>query len=73
MKTKAAVLTICGAPRPFAKSKPIQILELDLDQASSLALHVSVRHIRFECARQRRQRLGCKGLKLALGHRFRSC
>src|SRR5215207_10184274 len=31
MKTKAAVLTVCGAPRPFAKSKPIQIAELDLD------------------------------------------
>src|ERR1044071_1059408 len=31
MKPKAAVLTVCGAPRPFAKSKPIQIAELDLD------------------------------------------
>src|SRR5476649_667277 len=31
MKVKAAVLTVCGAPRPFARSKPIQILELDLD------------------------------------------
>ena len=31
MKMKAAVLTVCGAPRPFAKSKPIQIAELDLD------------------------------------------
>ena len=31
MKTKAAVLTACGLPRPFAKSKPIHILELDLD------------------------------------------
>jgi alcohol dehydrogenase len=28
---KAAVLTQCGAPRPFAKSKPIHILEVDLD------------------------------------------
>src|SRR4029450_11212981 len=31
MKMKAAVLTQCNAPRPFAKSKPIQILEVDLD------------------------------------------
>jgi alcohol dehydrogenase len=31
MKTKAAVLTQCGLPRPFAASKPIHILELDLD------------------------------------------
>jgi len=31
MKTKAAVLTQCGLPRPFATSKPIHILELDLD------------------------------------------
>ena len=31
MKTKAAVLTACGLPRPFAKSKPLHILELDLD------------------------------------------
>ncbi|HZQ01245.1 MAG TPA: zinc-binding dehydrogenase [Reyranella sp.] len=31
MKTKAAVLMKCGEPRPFAKSKPIQTVELDLD------------------------------------------
>ena len=31
MKTKAAVLVECGRPRPFARSKPIEILELDLD------------------------------------------
>jgi alcohol dehydrogenase len=31
MKMKAAVLTVCGAPRPFAQSKPIQIAEVDLD------------------------------------------
>ena len=31
MKMKAAVLTACGLPRPFAKSKPIHVLELDLD------------------------------------------
>src|SRR6185503_10318151 len=31
MKIKAAVLTQCGAPRPFAKSRPIHVLELDLD------------------------------------------
>ena len=31
MKMKAAVLTQCGAPRPFATSKPIHILEVDLD------------------------------------------
>jgi alcohol dehydrogenase len=31
MKMKAAVLTQCGAPRPFAKSKPIHVVELDLD------------------------------------------
>jgi alcohol dehydrogenase len=31
MKTKAGVLMQCGAPRPFARSKPIQIVELDLD------------------------------------------
>jgi alcohol dehydrogenase len=31
MKTKAAVLVECGRPRPFATSKPIEILELDLD------------------------------------------
>ena len=27
MKMKAAVLTVCGAPRPFAKSKPIHVVE----------------------------------------------
>ena len=31
MKMKAGVLTVCGAPRPFAKSKPIHVLEVDLD------------------------------------------
>jgi alcohol dehydrogenase len=31
MKIKAGVLTVCGAPRPFAKSKPIHVVELDLD------------------------------------------
>ena len=31
MKMKAAVLTVCGAPRPFAKSQPIQVLDVDLD------------------------------------------
>ena len=32
MKMKAAVLTVCGAPRPFAKSKPIQIAELVIEE-----------------------------------------
>jgi len=31
MKMKAGVLTTCGAPRPFARSKPIQVVEVDLD------------------------------------------
>ena len=31
MKIKAGVLTVCGAQRPFAKSKPIHVLEVDLD------------------------------------------
>ena len=31
MKMKAGVLTVCGAPRPFAKSKPIHVIEVDLD------------------------------------------
>ena len=31
MKMKAGVLTVCGAPRPFATSKPIQVVEVDLD------------------------------------------
>ena len=31
MKMKAAVLTACGLPRPFAKSKPIHVLEVDLE------------------------------------------
>ncbi len=31
MKMKAGVLTTCGAPRPFAKSKPIHVVEVDLD------------------------------------------
>jgi alcohol dehydrogenase len=31
MKIKAGVLTTCGAPRPFAKSKPIHVVEVDLD------------------------------------------
>ncbi len=31
MKTKASVLMKCGEPRPFAKSKPIQTIELDLE------------------------------------------
>ena len=31
MKMKAGVLTVCGAPRPFAKSKPIHVVEVDLD------------------------------------------
>ncbi len=31
MKMKAGVLTVCGAPRPFAKSKPIHVMEVDLD------------------------------------------
>ena len=31
MKMKAGVLTVCGAPRPFARSKPIHVLEVDLD------------------------------------------
>ena len=31
MKMKAGVLTVCGAPRPFAKSKPIHVLEVELD------------------------------------------
>src|SRR5207302_1170747 len=31
MKMKAGVLTTCGAPRLFARSKPIQVVEVDLD------------------------------------------
>ena len=31
MKMKAGVLTVCGAQRPFAKSKPIHVVEVDLD------------------------------------------
>ena len=31
MKMKAGVLTVCGAPRPFAKSKPIHVVDVDLD------------------------------------------
>ena len=31
MKMKAGVLTVCGAPRPFARSKPIHVVEVDLD------------------------------------------
>ncbi len=31
MKMKAGVLTVCGAPRPFAESKPIHVVEVDLD------------------------------------------
>ena len=31
MKMKAAVLTVCGAPRPFAKSQADPVVEVDLD------------------------------------------
>ncbi|MSO75596.1 MAG: alcohol dehydrogenase [Alphaproteobacteria bacterium] len=31
MKMKAAVLTVCGAPQPWALSQPIKIQEVDLD------------------------------------------
>ena len=31
MKMKAAVLTACGAPQPFAQSRPLRIEEVDLD------------------------------------------
>jgi len=31
MKMKAAILTVCGAPQPFAKSRPIQVAEVDLE------------------------------------------
>ncbi|TWT03988.1 zinc-binding dehydrogenase [Reyranella sp. CPCC 100927] len=31
MKMRAAILTTCSAPQPFAKSKPLQIAEVDLD------------------------------------------
>jgi alcohol dehydrogenase len=31
MKMRAAVLTVCGAPQPFADSRPLQIQELELD------------------------------------------
>lgn len=31
MKMRAAILTTCNAPQPFASSKPIQIAEVDLD------------------------------------------
>jgi len=31
MKMKAAVLTACGAPQPFARSRPLSIEEVDLD------------------------------------------
>ena len=42
MKMKAAVLTVCGAPRPFAKSKPIQVVEVDLDPPGEGELLVKV-------------------------------
>ncbi len=38
MKMKAGVLTVCGAPRPFAKSKPIHVVELDLEDVDGLRL-----------------------------------
>jgi len=31
MKMKAAILTTCGAPQPFARSRPLSIEEIDLD------------------------------------------
>ena len=31
MKMRAAILTTCAAPQPFAKSKPLQVQEVDLD------------------------------------------
>ena len=31
MKMRAAILTTCNAPQPFAKSKPIEIAEVELD------------------------------------------
>ena len=31
MKMKAAILTACGLPQPFAKSRPIRIEEIELD------------------------------------------
>ena len=31
MKMRAAVLTTCSAPQPFAKSKPLSIEEIELD------------------------------------------
>jgi len=42
MKMKAGVLTTCGAARPFAKSKPIQVLEVDLDPPGEGELLVKV-------------------------------
>lgn len=31
MKMRAAILTTCSAPQPFARSKPLQVEEVDLD------------------------------------------
>jgi alcohol dehydrogenase len=31
MKMRAAILTTCGAPQPFAQSRPISVEEIDLD------------------------------------------
>ncbi len=41
MKMKAGVLTTCGAQRPFAKSKPIQVVEVDLDPPGEGALRAA--------------------------------
>jgi alcohol dehydrogenase len=31
MKMRAAVLTVCGAPQPFAKSRPIEVWDVELE------------------------------------------
>ena len=42
MKMKAGVLTVCGAKRPFAESKPIHVVEIDLDPPGEGELLVKV-------------------------------
>ena len=48
MKMKAAVLTVCGAPRPFAKSKPIHVLDVDLDLYDKWLTIDFIAHLRSE-------------------------
>ncbi|MCB1509596.1 MAG: zinc-dependent alcohol dehydrogenase family protein [Hyphomicrobiaceae bacterium] len=43
MKTKAAVLTAMEKPRPYAQSKPLEIMELDLDPPGDGEVLVRIR------------------------------